>query len=336
MARQRQVNVYPDVVHPNSSHPRSLRHGLEQFADWLLTHHYAHATIRLRREDLERFILWSEARDLVRIDAITTDAVERYQRRLFAYRKANGTALTVGSQSRALASIRTFFRWAVRAGWITVNPAADVAGPHRVRPLPHCVLTVQETETLLQQPNLETPNGLRDRAMLETFYSTGLRRSELAALCLVDLDRERGLVTVHAGKGGKDRVIPIGDRALAWIDRYLLESRPVLSQGLGGDTLFLTRWGKPFVPHGLGCIVHRYIDAANLGKHGACHALRHTCATVMLDHGADIRYIQQQLGHQLLSTTQIYTQVSDKRLKEVHSQCHPAARLTRDTDPRGR
>lgn len=329
MARRRTVNLYPEVVHPQSRHAASLRSTLERFAAWLQVHHYSEATVRIRRQDLERFVLWAEARDLVRTDAVTPDHLERYQRQLFAYRKADGAALCVASQSRALTSLRTFFRWALRTGMTTVSPAADLCGPHRVRKLPACVLTESETETVLRQPRLDTPSGLRDRALLETLYSTGLRRSELAALRLSDLDRERGMLTVRHGKGGHDRCIPIGERALAWIDRYLLDSRPLLCVGPVADFVFLTRWGKPFVPHGLGCIVHRYIKEADIGKSGATHALRHTCATVMLDHGADIRSIQLQLGHQLLSTTQIYTHVSDLRLKDTHSRCHPAAKLSR-------
>ena len=326
---RRTVNTYPTVIHPDSQSPNSLRSLLERFLNWLTTHHYSAATVRLRREDLERFVLWTEARDLVRATAVTMDVLERYQRHLFAYRKANGMPLSVASQSRILVSLRALFRWMHRGGVIDTNPASDLVGPHRVRRLPACVLTAQEAEIVLAQPNLHTLTGVRDRAILETLYSTGIRRSEVAALRLSDLDRERGMVTIRSGKGGHDRIIAIGERALAWIDRYLLDSRPEFSSGPVGDIIFLNRWGRPFEPHGISCLVRRFIKAANLGKSGSCHALRHTCATVMLDHGADIRYIQQQLGHQLLSTTQIYTQVSDHRLKEVHSSCHPAARLRR-------
>ena len=332
--RHRTVNTYPTVIHPDSQSPNSLRSLLERFLNWLTTHHYSAATVRLRREDLERFVLWTEARDLVRATAVTMDVLERYQRHLFAYRKANGMPLSVASQSRILVSLRALFRWMHRGGVIDTNPASDLVGPHRVRRLPACVLTAQEAEIVLAQPNLHTLTGVRDRAILETLYSTGIRRSEVAALRLSDLDRERGMVTIRSGKGGHDRIIAIGERALAWIDRYLLDSRPEFSSGPVGDIIFLNRWGRPFEPHGISCLVRRFIKAANLGKSGSCHALRHTCATVMLDHGADIRYIQQQLGHQLLSTTQIYTQVSDHRLKEVHSSCHPAARLRRSDSAR--
>ena len=331
---RRTVNTYPTVIHPDSQSPNSLRSLLERFLNWLTTHHYSAATVRLRREDLERFVLWTEARDLVRATAVTMDVLERYQRHLFAYRKANGMPLSVASQSRILVSLRALFRWMHRGGVIDTNPASDLVGPHRVRRLPACVLTAQEAEIVLAQPNLHTLTGVRDRAILETLYSTGIRRSEVAALRLSDLDRERGMVTIRSGKGGHDRIIAIGERALAWIDRYLLDSRPEFSSGPVGDIIFLNRWGRPFEPHGISCLVRRFIKAANLGKSGSCHALRHTCATVMLDHGADIRYIQQQLGHQLLSTTQIYTQVSDHRLKEVHSSCHPAARLRRSDSAR--
>lgn len=160
--------------------------------------------------------------------------------------------------------------------------------------------------------------------MLETFYSTGMRRSELAGLHLHDLDFERGTVMVRQGKGRKDRMIPIGDRAIAWIKRYLDEVRSSLVREPDTGTLFLTNLNEPFTPNRLPQLVRDYIDQADIGKRGSCHLLRHTCATLMLEGGADIRFIQQLLGHAELTTTQIYTQVSIQQLKQVHSATHPA------------
>jgi integrase/recombinase XerD len=198
--------------------------------------------------------------------------------------------------------------------------------------LPKHVLNVSEVETILSRCNLADPLGVRDRAMLETFYSTGMRRSELANLKVMDLDYERGTVMVRQGKGRKDRMIPIGDRALAWIKRYLDEVRPSLVREPDDGTLFLTNLFEPFTPNRLTQLVRDYIDAAELGKRGSCHLLRHACATLMLENGADIRFIQQLLGHAELSTTQIYTQVSIQKLKQVHAATHPA-RLDRQAQP---
>jgi len=164
--------------------------------------------------------------------------------------------------------------------------------------------------------------GIRERAMLETLYSTGMRRSELAGLSVFDIDR--GTVMIRQGKGKKDRMIPIGERALHWIERYQLEVRPELVVGRNCNALYLTNLGEPFTPPRLTELVRDYVLAAKIGKTGACHLFRHTMATLMLENGADIRFIQAMLGHADLSTTQIYTQVSIRKLKEIHTATHPA------------
>jgi integrase/recombinase XerD len=174
---------------------------------------------------------------------------------------------------------------------------------------------------------------VRDRAILETVYSTGVRRSELAGLRRYDLDHERGTVLVRQGKGRKDRVIPIGERALHWVDRYLLEARPRFVSEPDEGFLFLTSHGDPFTPEGMTDVVRKYVRASGVKKPGACHLFRHTMATVMLENGADIRFIQQMLGHAKLTTTEIYTQVSVRKLKEVHRMTHPTGRLEEEPSP---
>ena len=184
-------------------------------------------------------------------------------------------------------------------------------------------------ELVLQQPNIADVVGIRDRAILETLYSTGMRRTELLRLKLPEIDRHRGLITIRAGKGKKDRVVPIGERALAWIDKYLNEVRPQFVCEPDDGTVFLTGQGEPFSPNHLSALARVYVEASQIGKNGACHLFRHTMATLMLEHGADIRFIQQMLGHAKLDTTQIYTHVSIRALKEIHSATHPSARLQR-------
>jgi integrase/recombinase XerD len=159
-----------------------------------------------------------------------------------------------------------------------------------------------------------------------------MRRMELASLKLYDLDLERGTVMIRLGKGKKDRMIPIGSRALAWIDKYVVEVRPALVREPDDGTLFLSNLNEAFTPNRLTQLVREYIDAAQLGKRGSCHLFRHTMATLMLENGADIRFIQQMLGHAELSTTQIYTQVSIRKLKEIHTLTHPA-RLEKPAGP---
>jgi integrase/recombinase XerD len=201
--------------------------------------------------------------------------------------------------------------------------------------LPVHVLSVQDVENVLNQADVAKPWGVRDRAMLEVLYSTGLRRSELAALAVFDWDRNRGAITVRQGKGGKDRVVPIGDRAAAWLGRYVDEVRPTLSREPDDGAMFLTDYGEPFEKNRLGDLVRRYFDWAGVKAPGSCHLLRHACATHMLENGADIRFIQALLGHADLSSTQIYTQVSIVKLKEIHAATHPA-RLERRQNDAGR
>ena len=225
--------------------------------------------------------------------------------------------------------MRAFFKWAARANHLLYNPASELELPKLEHRLPKAVLTASEADQVLNQPDTADPLGVRDRAILEVFYSTGMRRSELLGLGRYDLDVDRGTVMVRQGKGRKDRMIPIGERALAWIDRYVTEVRPELAVEPDDGTLFLTNEGTPFTPSRMTQLVRGYVVAADLGKSGACHLFRHTMATLMLEGGADVRFIQQMLGHAKLETTQIYTQVSIRKLKEIHTATHPGAQLGR-------
>ncbi len=159
---------------------------------------------------------------------------------------------------------------------------------------------------------------------MEVLYSTGIRRMEAINLTLFDIDTERGTLMVRQGKGKKDRMLPIGERALRWVEKYRDEARGELALHADGGTLFLTHLGEPFIPTRLTQRVHDYIDAAQINKRGSCHLFRHTMATLMLENGADVRYIQAMLGHVSLETTQIYTQVSIRKLKDIHTATHPA------------
>jgi integrase/recombinase XerD len=178
---------------------------------------------------------------------------------------------------------------------------------------------------VLVKINVKSSTGLRDRAMLETLYSTGIRRSELIALNTGDLSRSDGLLRINHGKGARDRVVPISQRACEWIDKYLAEIRPDWCRRMTRDTLFVTSRGTSLSGNQLSQIARKRITKAKLGKSGSCHMFRHTCATVLLQNGADLRSIQQLLGHASLETTQLYTQVTVTDLKRVYERCHPAA-----------
>jgi len=325
--------AWPKPQLPKDSRPDplgslALTAYLNAHLDWMAISGYSKDTIRARKIALKRFIAWCEERALRDPKEITKPILERYQRHLFYYRKGNGRPMTLGSQFGCLAPLKTFFKWLARENHILYNPASELTLPKLPKHLPRLILSIQEVEAILREAEPSNPSGLRDRAMLETLYSTGLRRMELPGLALYDVDLTRRLVMVREGKGRRDRVVPIGERAAAWVDKYLQEARPRLLVG-DAEALFLTDYGEPMTPEYVADRVRRYLHFAGIDKPGATHLLRHACATHMLENGADTRFIQVLLGHASIATTQIYTHVSIDKLKEIHDATHPA-RLHRD------
>lgn len=311
------------------SDPQGFPTHVAQHLEWLQVHNYSARTLRNVRVNFGYFTTWCAGRGLTRPNEITKPILERYQRWLYHYRSANGRPLSFRSQHVRLTPVRTFFKYLAKQNVLLYNPASELELPKLDKRLPKHVLSVGEVERVLAEVDSKDPLGVRDRAMLETLYSTGMRRLELMQLQLYDLDVERGTVMIRKGKGGKDRMIPIGERALTWIEKYLQAVRPSLVVEPDAGTLFLTNYGEAFSGNRLSQLVADYVTAAALGKRGACHLFRHTMATLMLEHGADIRFIQQMLGHAELSTTQVYTQVSIRQLKAIHTATHPGAQLRR-------
>lgn len=305
---------------------------MEKHLDALRVQNYSEYTVKNRRVHIGFFVAWCHERGLSEPLDVTRPVLERYQRHLFHYRQKNGQPLSFRSQHSRLVPIRVWFRWMARQRLILHNPASELELPRLGHRLPKHVLTTSEAERVLAQPDVNDPLGLRDRALLETLYSTGMRRLELANLKLYDLDTERGTLMIRQGKGKKDRVIPIGDRAAAWVEKYVQDGRTHLVVEPDDGTVFLSNAGEPFSLDHLSDLVRVHVDAAQIGKRGACHLFRHTMATLMLENGADIRYIQAMLGHADLKTTQIYTQVSIRHLKQIHSATHPAQLPKKDGD----
>jgi len=308
-----------------------------EFLEWTRALGRSDQTVDTRERALKRFIAWCDERGIEHPKDVTLAILERYQRPLFHYRKPNGEPLTFGSQQTMLVPLKTFFQWATRERHILYNPASELLLPRLRRRLPKRILAIADVEAIINEPNVATPAGMRDRAILEMFYSTGIRRSELIWLALYDVDTRGGAVTVRGGKGGRDRVVPLGERACAWAERYRDDVRPQLVAGRDAGVFFLTDFGEAFEKNRLGDLVKGYIERAGFDVVGACHLFRHAMATHMLEAGCDIRFIQAILGHNDLETTAIYTQVSITKLKEIHAATHPArlARLTSiDAPPR--
>lgn len=298
---------------------------MEEHFEWMSVTGYSADTVRARRQHIRRFIAWIDERGIDDPRQITRPMVERYQRFLFYWRKANGQPLSTGMQLQYLAAIKLWFKWLARAHHILANPASDLDLPHQPKRLPSRILSAAEVEAVLREAEPAQPRGLRDRALLELLYATGLRRSEAASLGVYDPDVLRGVLWVRHGKGNRQRVVPLGERAGAWLQKYLHEGRPELLAGnnVAGQALFLTDYGVPMRADQIADKVRRYMQFAGIGKGGATHLLRHACATHMLEGGADIRFIQAMLGHSSLETTEIYTHVSIDKLIAVHKATHP-------------
>jgi len=314
----------PKAVIGDPSDPEGLVAYMHRFLNWMRITNYAERTIENRESYLNHFIAWCDARSLNRPQEITRPILERYQRYLYHYRKPNGEPLSFRSQYTRLIPVRAYFKWLAKYHHILYNPASELELPKLEKRLPKHVLTQSEAEQVINQADIQIPLGIRDRAILETLYSTGIRRMEVINLKRYDLDADRGTMMVRQGKGRKDRMIPIGDRAIAWLDKYINDVRPELVAGEDDGVLFLTNLGEAFTPNRLTQLVRNYVVAADMGKTGACHLFRHTMATLMLENGADIRFIQEMLGHVKIDTTQIYTQVSIRKLKQIHTATHPA------------
>lgn len=315
----------------NRNNPIAALNALESFAclgekylNTLAVNHGSLQTIANKRSELTRFADWCLVRSLERPDQLTQTMAEGYQNHLYHHRKIDGKPLTIGTQRGRMTIVKTFYRWLVKANYLHYSPWENVEFPSLPRQLPRAVLSEEEMEKVLLQPDLNTPVGLRDRAMMETLYSTGVRRNEILNIKTHDLDRYRGLLRINQGKGNKDRIIPIGDRALHWIESYLDQSRPELVKRVSEETLFISHFGKMLSRTQLTKRLGAYVRQTGLGKPGSVHIFRHTTATLMLENGADIRHIQALLGHEDLSTTQIYTHVAITHLKDVHSKTHPA------------
>ncbi|MBS1143619.1 MAG: xerD [Proteobacteria bacterium] len=289
---------------------------IDNFCDALwLEDGLAKATLNSYRSDLGRLALWlaNNAHEAL-LDVRETTLTG------FIAQLARQTRAT--SQARYLSTLRRFYRWQLGRGRIVADPTLKLANPSRPSRLPK-VMSEKQVEALLNAPDLDTPLGLRDRAMLETIYATGLRVSELVGLRLHEISLADGVLRA-LGKGSKERLVPLGQLAIEWIQRYLNEARPDILNGQQSDDLFVTARGSAMTRQAFWQLVKRYALIAGIAPEKLSpHVLRHAFATHLLNHGADLRVVQLLLGHADISTTQIYTHVARERLKTLHAVHHP-------------
>lgn len=308
----------PIAIEHTAFYPYFLRYN-----EAMLVRNYSSSTLQRRESNLRRFIGWCEERGLEKPQDVTKPILESYQRYLFYYRQDNGECLSAGTRNHYISDIKQFFKWLTQENYLLYNPASELIAPRQSPALP-TVLTPEEIDILLNSVNTNASGGIRDRAILEVLYSTGIRRNELCNLQLQNISLSRLTLYVKNGKGGKDRLLPLGARAALWIKLYLQDVRPQLVIDEHNQALFLNDYGEAFSDNKLGDKVKRYLKNGGIDAPGACHLLRHAMATHMLENGADTRFIQAMLGHADLGTTQIYTQVSIRKLQEIHTATHPA------------
>lgn len=267
------------------------------------------------RRDLIHYIDWLKSQHLTEFPE-DADLISLYLNQLVIEKKAES------SRMRAVSSLRHFYRWLLAHQQIDHNPMETIPSPKRGRHLP-VALTMAEVDQLLAAPDINKPLGLRDRAIIEVMYATGLRVSELVNLQLSDLHLEMKLIQT-VGKGNKERLLPIGDVAIDYLQRYLKDSRPQLIRSRQYvSTLFLNFHGKGLSRQAIWKMIKKYINQVGIEKDVTPHTLRHSFATHLLENGADLRIVQELLGHSDISTTQIYTHITQQRLLDVYQKSHP-------------
>lgn len=294
----------------------SSRQRIDEFCDALwLEDGLARNTLDSYRRDLAQFAAWAAARGIDDLLAADQAAIQDY----LAHKFRNHARAS--SAARLLSSLKRFFRHAVRQSQVVCDPTLHIAAPKLPRSLPKS-LTESDVEQLLAAPAADEPLGLRDRAMIELLYACGLRVSELVTLQVPQVSRDMGVVRV-LGKGAKERLVPLGEEALGWLERYLREGRPQILNGRPCDALFVTARAAAMTRQAFWQMIKRYALQAGISKPISPHTLRHAFATHLLNHGADLRVVQLLLGHADISTTQIYTHVARERMKQLHQQHHP-------------
>ncbi len=278
-------------------------------------------TLKSYSEDLRSLLAFLE-QELGRVPPLDRVSVGLLRRYLASLHEQGYARTTV---ARRLASLRSFFRYCCREGWLETNPAQVLRNPRVGRKLPH-FLTADQVARLLEAPPVNTPLGLRDRALLETLYSAGLRVAELVGLNVEDWDQDANILRVR-GKGRKERIAPVGRYAAEALRRWLQVRQPADDAGPDDRAaLFLNRFGRRLTTRSVGRILEKYLKQVGLDTVTSPHTLRHSFATHLLDGGADLRSVQEMLGHKSLTTTQIYTHISTRRLREAYEKAHPHAR----------
>ncbi|TRX53449.1 tyrosine-type recombinase/integrase [Thalassomonas sp. M1454] len=310
----------------NNPLPQNFTQCLEYYLINLLAKGYSQATVDLKQQILETFFDWLKIQAIFDLDRVNVSVLDTYLENLRSHRKKLSNLPLAQTTIRTRATtVKIFLRGLYTKGIIESNECEKFELPKAGKALPKSILSIQDVLAIIKQVPTHTIKGIRDRAIIECFYASGIRRNELVNLKLEDFDFSARQIKIVNGKGGHDRFVPIGKTAILWIRKYLRDARPYFAHIGSGHTLFLGNNGKKFLPGALTSLMSKYIKRANLNKFGSCHQYRHAAATHMMDNDADIRHVQEFLGHSSISTTQVYVHISKARLQKVYKKSHPRA-----------
>lgn len=298
----------------------------EKYRAHLTILNYAERTVTGHVFYLNRFFKYLKEIHIDGITAIAKDTIRDYQTHLYEEINFKGQPNSVPTQNNNLKVVKSFFRFLCENDYLASNPAKDISYAKTPKRLPRSILTQSEMKKLLHAPDAKTALGYRDRCILEILYSTGIRKEELLNTLLTDVDYNDGFIRINSGKGKKDRVTPLGRIACRYLENYIKAVRPSLIRDPYNHHLFLSMKGNRLSKNMVWELVKRYAKKARIKKNISPHTFRHTCATLMLRNKANIRHIQEMLGHASLDSTQVYASVSITDLKEAHSKCHPRER----------
>ena len=296
---------------------------IQQFLDHLQVRNYSARTIADYGYHLNLWLQFLREHKIADLPRIVDSTLAEFQRWLYYQPTRLGTARGVLNQNAVMAALKSFFRFLKSEGLVLHDPAAALEYARQPKCLPRNVLTQQEARQILEQVDPSTPLGNRDRAILEVLYATGIRKEELRGLVTGDLNLDDGLLRITLGKGARDRVVPLGTVAVASLKSYLSHARPQLLGNSHTDRLFISYRGNPLDPHTLGALVKKHAEAARIKKVVTPHVWRHTCASHLIQNHANLRHVQDLLGHRSLATTERYLRLTITDLKEAHAKFNP-------------
>jgi len=296
---------------------------IERYRQQLEILNFSARTIVNRVMHLRRFAKFLQQQNIIEATAISSGTLADHQRDLFYLPTSRGTVRSISYQNQAMHALRSFFRFLKTEGYIAQDVAEALPLARTPHLLPRTILTPEEARKVIETPDTGCLLGYRDRTILETLYATGIRKSELMNLTTNDVNLEEGVLRINGGKFNKDRVVPLTRLACSFLETYLKAIRPALLQGRVSDRVFISQRAAPLSKNALGEVVEKYARQAGLNKHVTCHIWRHSCATHLVKNRANLRHVQELLGHRDLSTTERYLHLTIADLKETHRQFHP-------------